>query len=93
MQTQILPDSGPRPAIFPDYGRNYSPVSSFEEPFFFSPTSQQTCQQVLDEGGCTVDEFCDELIRMVKQHFHEKRNSSMSVRDMAHSKLLYDVVY
>jgi hypothetical protein len=73
MQTQPIRGFDPTPATFPEYSRTRTFTRVDDEPVHVN--TSLTCQQILDAGGCTVDEFFDELDRRIRLHFHEKRNN------------------
>ncbi|MDR1671358.1 MAG: hypothetical protein LBR57_02455 [Alistipes sp.] len=64
MQTQPVQGFVPTPIMFPEYQRDRLCSMPDGTP---AVNMAVTCQQVLDEGGCTVDEFFDKLDALIDQ--------------------------
>jgi hypothetical protein len=64
MQTQMIPGSTQMPVGFS--------AQKVAKP---RSTAKTTCQQVLDAGGCTLEEFIAELQRQVDAYYDEIENA------------------
>jgi hypothetical protein len=64
MQTQPIQGFDPTPIMFPEYSRARTFTRLDDTPVI---NTSVTCQQILDEGGCTIEEFFDKLDALIDQ--------------------------
>jgi hypothetical protein len=64
MHTQQIPDNAPAPVSFHEYAKTFPLARNIDDAPPVVNTSL-TCQQVLDAGGCTLEEFFDRLDALI----------------------------